>query len=63
MKAHKYSMRSNIFVLDRILSHSFFFGYATTQLARQVQQKRKQVVCSNKVGRKRLARRHSRNGP
>jgi len=27
----------------------------TTQLARQVQQERTQVVCSNKVGRNRLA--------
>jgi len=38
-----------------------FFGYAATQLARQVQQERTQVVCSNKAARKRLARRHSRN--
>jgi len=36
---------------------------AATQLARQVQQERTQVVCSNKVGRSRLAQRHSRNGP
>ena len=41
----------------------FFFGYAAIQLARQVQQERTQVVCSNKVVRKRLARRHSHNGP
>jgi len=36
---------------------------AATQLARQVQQERTQVVRSNKVGRSRLAQRHSRNGP
>jgi hypothetical protein len=35
--------------------NSFFFGYATTQLALQVQQERTQVVCSNKEARKRLA--------
>jgi len=35
--------------------------YAATQLAPQVQQERTQVVCSNKVARKRLA--YSRNGP
>jgi len=41
----------------------FFFGcFAATQLARQVQQERTQVVCSNEVARKRLAQRHSRNG-
>ena len=33
----------------------FFFVKAATQLARQVQQERTQVVCSNKVGRNRLA--------
>jgi len=42
---------------------SFFCCFAATQLARQVQQERTQVVCSNKEARKRLARRHSRNGP
>jgi len=36
---------------------------AATQLARQVQQERTQVVCSNKVGWSRLAQRHFRNGP
>jgi hypothetical protein len=41
----------------------FFLLKAATQLARQVQQERTQVVCSNKVGRSRLAQRHSRNGP
>jgi len=46
-------------------SFLFCFGCAATQAARQVQQERAQVVCShgNKVARKRLARRHSRNGP
>ena len=41
------------------------FCYATTQLAaaRQVQQERTQVVCSNKIAWKRLVRRRSRNGP
>jgi len=44
--------------------HGFlFFGFAATQIARQVQQERTQVVWSNKVVRKRLARRHSHNGP
>jgi len=33
----------------------FFFVKAATQLARQVQQERTQVACSNKVGRNRLA--------
>ena len=42
---------------------TLFFRFTTTQLARQVQQERTQVVCSNKVARKRLARRHPRNGP
>ena len=37
--------------------------YAATQLALELQQERTQVVCSNKEARKRLARRHSRNGP
>jgi len=41
----------------------FFELKAATQLARQVQQERTQVVCSNKVGQSRLAQRHSRNGP
>ena len=41
----------------------FFLLKAATQLARQGQQERTQVVCSNKVGRSRLAQRHSRNGP
>ena len=46
------------------LSFLFFLLLkATTQLARKVQQERTQVVCSNKVGRSRLAQRHSRNGP
>jgi len=39
------------------------FLKAATQLARQIHQERTQVVCSNKVGRSRLAWRHSRNGP
>jgi len=41
----------------------FFFLKAATKLARQVQQERTQAVCSNKVGRSRLARRPSRNEP
>jgi len=43
----------------------FFFGccFVATQLARQLHQERLQVGCSNKEARKRLARRHSRNGP
>ena len=44
--------------------HVFFFKplwYTATQLARQVQQERAQVVRRNKVARKRLALRHSRN--
>jgi hypothetical protein len=40
-----------------------FWFKAATQLARWVQLKRTQVVCSNKVGQSRLAQRHSRNGP
>jgi len=44
---------------------ALFLGFfeAAAQLARRVQPKHKQVVCSNKVGRSRLAQRHSRNGP
>jgi len=42
----------------------FFFGcFAATQLARPVHQEHTQVVCTNKEARKRLPRRHSRNGP
>jgi len=41
----------------------FFGGYAVTQLARRAHQERTQVVYSNKVAQKRLARRHSSNGP
>jgi len=39
----------------------FFLCFVATQLARQLQQERLQVVCSNKEARKHLARRHSRN--
>jgi len=39
--------------------HYFFGCFASTQLARRLHQERTQVVCSNKVARKRLARRHS----
>jgi len=45
------------------LNYFFYFCYATTQLARKLQQERAQVVCSNREARKRLARGHSRNGP
>jgi len=38
-----------------------FLWFAAIQLARQLQQERTQVVCSNKEAR--MARRHSRNGP
>jgi len=38
-------------------------SFAATQLARQLQQECTQVVRSDKVARKCLARRHSRNGP
>jgi len=43
----------------------WFFSccYAAKQLALQVQQERTQVVYSHKEARKRLARRHFRNGP
>jgi len=34
----------------------FFWCYAATQLAHQLQQERTQVVCSNKEARKRLNR-------
>ena len=55
------------FVIDSIddtcVRLFFFLLKAATQLARQVQQGRTQMVCSNKVGRSRLARRYSRNGP
>jgi len=47
------SWRKHFFIL---------FWYAATQLARQVHRERTQVMCSNKVAQKRLARRHSRNG-
>jgi len=49
-------------MLSMIIVWFFFFLKAATQLARLVQQERTQVVCSNKVGRNRLAQRHSRNG-
>ena len=41
---------------------SFLF-FAAAQLARQLHQEHTQVVCSNKEAWRRLARRHSRNGP
>jgi len=47
-------------VLTQMEVQVFFLNhvwFAATQLARQVQQERTQVVCSNKVARKRLARR------
>jgi len=40
-----------------------FCCYVATQLSRQLHQERTQVVCSNKEAWKRLALRHSRNGP
>ena len=40
-----------------------FVFFVATQLARQLHQERLQVGCSNKEAWKRLARRHSRNGP
>ena len=42
-----------------------FFGFESIQLARQVQQERNELRWrrSNKEARKRLAGRHSRNGP
>ena len=43
------------------LGQFFFWCFAATHLARQLNQERTQVVCSNKVARKHLARRHSRN--
>jgi len=46
-----------------IIIQIFFLLKVATQLARQVQQERTKVVCSNKVGRSRLAQGHSRNGP
>jgi len=45
------------------IGNDFFLVQSATHLARQVQQERTQVVYSNKVGRSRLAQRHSRNGP
>jgi len=49
--------------LTRLPKHDWAFLFflllkAATQLTRQVQQERIQVVCSNKVGRSRLAQRH-----
>jgi len=41
----------------------FFWCFAATQIARQLHQEHTQVVCSNKEVWRRLARRHSRNGP
>ena len=41
----------------------FFLCFAATQVTRQLHQERTQVVCSNKVARKRLARRHSAMDP
>jgi len=42
-------------MISNALQFFLFFVKAATQLARQVQQERTQVVCSNKVGRNRLA--------
>jgi len=41
----------------------WFLSFIATQFARQLHQERFKGVCSNKEARKRLARRHSRNGP
>ena len=41
----------------------FWLLFAATQLALHLHQERTQEVCSNKEARKRLAQRHSRNGP
>jgi len=41
----------------------FWFCFVATQLERQLQQERTQVVCTNREARKRAARRHSCNGP
>jgi len=49
-------------VQDSAFYMFLFLFEAATQLARRVQPKRTQVVCNNKVGRSRLAQRHSRNG-
>jgi len=46
---------------SRLFLKIFFLLKAATQLVRQVQQERTEVVRSNKVGQSRLARRHSRN--
>jgi len=54
------SIISNIIMIIIIIV--FFWGFnAATQLALELQQERAQVVCSNRVARKRPARRHSRN--
>jgi len=57
----KKKKRKDAFV--RVCYTFFFCCYAATQPARQVRQEHTQVVCSNKIARKRLARRNSRNGP
>jgi len=41
----------------------FLIRYATKPLALQLHQERLQVVCSERVSRKRLAQRHFCNGP
>ena len=50
-------------VVKHFTFFDFFWCFVATQLARQLHQGRLQVVCSNKEARKRLAGRHSRNGP
>ena len=52
-----------ILIMLLYFSLLFLFCFVATQLARQLQLERLQVMCSNKEAQKRLARKQSRNGP
>jgi len=55
---------TDTFILRKYRSQRIFFEcFAAAQLARQLQQERTQVVCSNREAQKCPARGHSRNGP
>jgi len=62
-QTHTYTVFVCLFVSLGLCDLFFVWCFVATQLARQLQQERLQVVYSNKEAWKRLAQRHSRNGP
>jgi len=56
---HIYTYRYAFLCFAATQFFSLFFGFAVTQLARQLHQERTQVVYSNREARERPARRHS----